>query len=389
MLARISLPIRLIIVIVFAFLFGTMLPESIVTWSYTGSVLFKQLLTFILPFIILSFVVTGILSFKKNAPFVLLIMLAMIFISNGLVGLLDYGIMHVLACTIVGQGGAATIAARDIIDPVFSLNLPTVLRSEVALIVAIIFGLLFSFIRVPQFENAMQRFKTSIEHILNWIVIPFLPLYVLGFLLKMRFEGTFLLLLQNYSGTFFLIIATQIIYLLWMYLVANGFSIRNTFDAIHNALPSYLTAFSTMSSAVTVPVTVECAYKNTNNRPLALVAMPIMANVHLLGDAIGTPILAMVTMLLFTGALPGFVAYASFMFYFCTAMFAVSGIPGGTILVMTPILISQLGFSAEMIGVITTLFLLMDSFGTAANVMGDGALVMMVDKVLKRLRIIE
>jgi Na+/H+-dicarboxylate symporter len=156
-------------------------------------------------------------------------------------------------------------------------------------------------------------------------------------------------------------------------------------DAIKNALPSYLTGFSTMSSAVTVPVSVECAYKNTHNRPLAMVAMPIMANVHLLGDSIGIPMLAMVTMLLFTGSLPDFAQYVSFVFYFCTAMFAVSGIPGGAILVMTPILVSQLKFSAEMIGVITALFLLMDSFGTAANVMGDGALVIMVDKLLKKL----
>ena len=384
MLHRISLPIRLLVVIAFAFLFGAALPLSIVTWAYTGSVIFKELLTFILPFIILSFVISGILSFKKNAPLVLLIMLGMVFLSNGIVALLSYGVMNTLACFIAGQGGAAEIAATDLVNPLFSLKLPTLLRTELGLIIAIFVGLFFSVVRVRQFEVAMHNFKSAIESILNWVVIPFLPLYVLGFLLKMRFEGTFILLLQNYTGTFALIIAMQMLYLFWMYLVACGFSLSDALKAIKNSVPSYLTAFSTMSSAVTVPISVEAAYKNTKNRPLAMVAMPIMANIHLLGDSIGVPILAMVTLLLFTGVLPGIAGYFTFVFYFCTAMFAASGIPGGTILVMTPILISRLGFTAEMIGVITTLYLLMDSFGTAANVMGDGALVMIVDKVLKK-----
>ncbi len=385
MLRRISLPVQLLIVIACAFLFGTMLPQVVVTWMYTASVVFKDLLTFILPFIILAFVLDGILSFKKNAPLILLIMLAMIFVSNALVTMLDYVIMRWVSCAIAAKSDAAIIAAHDLIHPAFTLGLPTLLRTEYALICAIILGLFFSFVRVPKFERSTHHFKRTIEHILNWVVIPFLPLYVFGFLLKMRFEGTFILLMQNYSGTFFLIVATQICYLIWMYALATRFSLRNMLDAIKNALPSYLTGFSTMSSAVTVPVSVECAYKNTHNRPLAMVAMPIMANVHLLGDSIGIPMLAMVTMLLFTGSLPDFAQYVSFVFYFCTAMFAVSGIPGGAILVMTPILVSQLNFSAEMIGVITALFLLMDSFGTAANVMGDGALVIMVDKLLKKL----
>lgn len=223
---------------------------------------------------------------------------------------------------------------------------------------------------------------------LNYSIIPLLPLYVLGFLLKIRFEGTFVQLMQQYCSTVLLIVAIQVSYLLWMYLLAHGFSSQRAFHAINVALPSYLTAFSTMSSTATVPISVEAATQNTGNRSLSAMAMPIMANVHLLGDSIGIPVLAMTTMFLFKGCLPDLISFVTFLFYFCTSMFAVSGIPGGAIIVMIPILVSIFGFTADMVSIITALYLLLDSFGTAANVMGDGALVIMVHKVLKKLRII-
>ncbi len=194
-------------------------------------------------------------------------------------------------------------------------------------------------------------------------------------------------MIGQYGGAVLLIISMQIMYLILIYFVASGFHVSRAVHAIKNAIPAYLTAFSTMSSTVTVPVSIKAAEANTGTRGLPAMAMPIMANVHLLGDSIGTPILAMVTMLVFQGVLPGFAQYAGFVFYFCTTMFAVSGIPGGGILVMIPILTSQLGFTPQMISIITTLYFLLDSFGTAANVMGDGALVIIVHKILKKLRI--
>ena len=144
-----------------------------------------------------------------------------------------------------------------------------------------------------------------------------------------------------------------------------------------------------MSSAAAIPVTVTAAKKNIDNPELADMAVPILANVHLLGDSISTPLLALVTLLIFKGCIPAFASYITFVFYFCVSMFAVSGIPGGGILVMIPILKKYLDFNPEMIAVITTLYFLLDCFGTAANVMGDGALIIMVNKVLKKLRIID
>jgi len=387
---RLSLPVQLVIVIAFVLLFGNMLGEQIARTFYTFSVLFKEGLSFLLPFIVFAFVLSGILSFKKNAPVVLGIMLSMIFCSNAAVALFVYllvsALLPLLKCTIADVSTFNDVA---VIEPFFRIQLPTFIKSEYAMVIAVALGLFFSFVSFPPFEISIKKFKNFLEKILNYTVIPLLPIYVLGFLLKIRYEGMFVKLMQQYGSTVTLIVAVQMAYLLFMYFLANGFNARKAMKSISIALPSYLTAFSTMSSTATIPVSVDAAEQNTGNEPLSEMAMPIMANVHLLGDSVSTPTLAMVTMAIFLGCLPNFVDYVGFVFYFCTSMFAVSGIPGGGIIVMIPILKSLFGFTNEMISIITALYLLMDPFGTSANVMGDGALVIMVNNVLKRLGIMK
>lgn len=383
-----SLPLQLVAVILFVILFGTLLPVSFIQASYTFSQLFKELLGLILPFMVFFFVIAGILSFKKNAPLVLNIMLGSIFFSNSIAALLSYGVMWFFA-PLVGCDiqKLLPLNGQQQIESLFSFHLYVPISAVHALIAAIIGGLVCTFIKIPFIERGVQMAKEWVEKILTLGFIPFLPLYVLGFLLKIRYEGMFVCVIQQYGATFLLIISLQIIYLFFMYFLAEGFSLAKAITAIKNAMPSYLTAFSTMSSTATVPVTIKTAEKNIGNRGLADMAMPIMANVHLLGDSISTPLLAMVTMLLFQGRLPVFGQYVEFVLYFCSSMFAVSGIPGGGILVMIPILVSKLGFTGEMVSIVTTLYFLLDSFGTAANVMGDGALVIMVNKMLRRLKI--
>ena len=334
------------------------------------------------------FVAAGILSFKKNAPLILGVMLACIFISNGLVAFLSYITMYLVAGTLSCDTSLVSVTSQaPIIQPYFSFTIPFPFSAIHALITAIGVGLLSSFGRIKYIDNFISTGKKWIELIITYMFIPLLPLYVLGFLLKIRSEGIFACLLQQYGTAFIIILALQISYLSWLYFLASGFSFQQAWHAIKIAFPSYITAFSTMSSTAAIPISIKSAEKNTGNSELAGVAMPIMANVHLLGDSIVTPILAMVTMLVFQGALPAFSVYLGFVFYFCITMFAASGIPGGGLLVMIPILKSQLGFTSEMVSVIMTIYFLLDSFGTGANVMGDGALVIIVNKILKRFRL--
>lgn len=379
-----SIPIQLVFVIGIVILFGQWIPFGIVKGLYTFSLLFKELLGLILPFMVFFFVLAGILSFKRNAPLILAILLVSIFCSNALVSLISYGAVQLLSSNISCEPISDIIPTYASIEPFFSITLPSLINALHALIAAIVLGLLFSFMPSITVQNGVLRIKEWIEALLKYGFIPFLPLYIFGFLLKIRYEGMLACVMRQYGTAFLLIVSLQYIYIFWLYFVAAGFSIRRTLESIKNALPSYITAFSTMSSTIAIPLSVQGAEKNTGNKELAQVAMPIMANVHLLGDSFVTPILALVTMLVFQGILPPISHYIVFVFYFCIAMFAASGIPGGGILVMIPILKSELNFSAQMISVVMTIYFLLDSFGTGANVMGDGALVIIINKWLKR-----
>lgn len=388
MLRKIPLPVQLACIIAAVIIVGPHVPLSVVRASFTFSYLFKELLGFFLPFMVFSFVFVGISSFKEKAPHVLSVLIGCITLSNALVTVLAYLVVSlVLPYLINGQTAASLAATGPELEPFFAWSIPSI-GSEKALLAALLLGLLASFFAMPRLEAALYQFKAIVETILLKIFIPFLPFYVLGFLLKTQHEGNFASLFYNYGKAFALIIVFQIMYLTLMFFIAEGAEAKKTWKAIINALPSYITAFGTMSSTATLPVSIVCAEKNTGNKALSHVAMPIMANVHLLGDCISTPVLALMTRWLFLGCLPTLPEYLVFAGYFTITMLAASGIPGGGIIVMIPILKSLLGFTPEMIGIIMTLYLLQDPLGTAGNVMGDGALVIMVNKLLKKLRIV-
>lgn len=386
---NIPLPLQLIAIIIGVFSLGHLVPEPIVRSCFTFSLVFKEVLSMVLPLIVFAFVFAGITSFKKNAPAVLAITLIAITASNTLVALLSYGVT-LISLPFITSGIQLSPAADAIqLEPYFNFVSPFVIGAEKALLAALALGILVNFISLPELERTLLKLKGIVHTLLSKLLIPFLPLYVLGFLLKINHEGTFLLLFQQYGKAFIVIITMQIAYLTFLYMASQGFSIRDGWQAIKNAFPSYITGFSTMSSAVTIPITLEGAEKNLGGpSPLAELSIPIMANVHLLGDCISTPILALTTLSLYTGTLPDFGTYFVFMAWFALSMLAASGVPGGAIIVMLPLLESIFGFGPEMINIIMTLYLVQDPLGTAGNVMGDGALVIIINKVLRRLRII-
>ena len=387
MLKKLSLPFQLLIVLLLVACFGNMLPIGTINFFYSISLVFKECLGFLLPLIVFSFITTGILSFKKNAPIVLGILVACIICSNSIVAFFSYfvgkTVLPYLAVTI----DPTNFTQITNLTPLWTIKLPVFIKSDMAMISAVIAGIMLSFIPMPFFQSAIGNLKNSVEMIVNKIFIPILPLYVFGFLLEINHQGVFIQLFQIYGKTFALIILLQIVILFLAYFIAAGLNYTKAIDYIKTSIPSYLTAFGTMSSTATIPVTVRCAEINTGNRGLSAMATPILANIHLLGDAISTPILALVTLFIFQGTSPDPMVYAIFVSYFCINMLAVAGIPGGGIIVMIPILKTILGFDDTLISIITTLYFLQDGLGTAGNVMGDGALMIILHKILQFLKI--
>lgn len=385
---KLSLPVQLLLAITFVLLFGAYIPEWGIRLFYTLSILFKDLLSFLLPFMIFSFVYCGIRSFKQNAPIILAILLFTILISNIAGAFVSYGAARCLLPNML-QGSAVkqAIAIKYSVEPWFRLPLCMPIPLSWALLSSVLMGILSSFVNLSLFDRGVYRAKKVIEYILKYGFIPLLPIYVLGFLLKMYYEKAFYFLFDYYGKVIILLLCLQGLYLMLLYALAKRFAVRKTARAIKNALPSYVAAFSTMSSMIALPVSIAAAKRNIPNRQLANMAMPILANIHLLGAAINLPMLALATMIIFEGSMPGIMQYAQFTLYLCTTMFAVSGVPGAGVITLIPLLQSQFNFSSDMISIVTTLYLLLEAFGTAMNAMGDGALIIIVHKILKRLNL--
>ena len=386
MFPKISLPLQLLLVIAIVILFGSYIPTNVIQILYTISVIFKECLNFLLPFMVFAFICTGILSFKQRAPVVIAIMVGLVFISNMLTPIIAYLVTKMMLSTITNNVVLSQIASQSSMQSLITFSLPRFLQPEQAIFLAVGTGSLVSYFNISQAEQLLLQGKKIIEWIVNNLFIPILPLYILGFLLELHHRGVFFDLCQSYGKTYALIITLQLLLLLLIYLVAAQGNIKQAINYIKVALPSYLTAFGTMSSTASIPVTIKCTEKNTHNKPLAEIATPILANIHMLGDAVTVPVLTIVTLFLFQGTTPSFATFFTFVLYYSTTMLAASGIPGGGIMVTIPILKSILGCSDAMISIMITLHLLQDGFGTGGNVMGDGAIMIMINKILKKIK---
>jgi Na+/H+-dicarboxylate symporter len=377
-----SLPVQLLLAMAGAFVLNMFVCNTTVGVFFTVSSLIKEALEFFLPYIVFFFVASGIASFARNSLVMVALLISLVTVSNAITGLYAFGIGSVLVEWLAHTGhtgGMANIVST--IKPFFSLGLPSVLRADYAMLAAVVVGGIVPFLPEISLAAGIARGKLFFERGLSHFFIPILPVYVFGFFLKMMRELPVRELCGVYGVVFVAAVVVQLVWLACAYCVAHSGQLARAVPAIITAAPSYLTALGTMSSVATLPVSVACAEKNTGNRSLVQFAMPILANIHLMGDAICVPLFALATMKLFFGAIPALSVYVVFLGYLCLAMLAVSGIPGGGIIVMLPLLKSLFGFTPEMLSIMTALYLLQDGFGTAANVMGDGALVIIFDRI--------
>lgn len=387
MFRKLRLPLQLVAVILFVSIFGSYFSPEAVQFFYTISHIFKECLSLLLPFIVFSFIASGVLSVKRGAPIILLILLITVFISNFVVTSFSYLFVRfsmpmLNSCPEVMK----TLNVENFVGSAALFKFPRLVSPGVMLVLGVVVGIFFSMKPVPFVRQAITKMKSIVEAILLRIFIPLLPVYIFGYLLDIKHSGLLEILMQHYGSTLALIIGMHALFIFVFYVLAKG-SIFRGWHALKNALPSYVTAVSTISSTATIPVTVECATKNTGNRPLAEMAVPLLANIHLMGAGINIPVLSLTTMLLFRSSLPDPLAYLTFVGGFCLSMFAVTGVPGAGLIVMMPLLDSHFDFSPIMMSVLATLYLLMDATSTGANVMGDGALIIIVNRILKRLKL--
>lgn len=375
------LPVQLALCIGLALLVGNHLSMTHVQAFYTLSCSVKDILMFVLPVVIFSYITGAFLALEQRAPILLLCVFALTSVSTGTAVLASYGVSLAFLTPLV-PAAVITTLPEAVVTPLFQISLPALLSPDKALLIGIIFGLLFTFIRVPAITLGVLRLRNIVNHILRRFLTSLLPLYIFGFILKLQHEGSLSLIIQSYAHVFGLIIAFLVAYLTLLYWIGSGFSLMKTARSIQNMLTPWITGFCTMSSAVTLPVTIQAAEKNLKNPAFGQLVIPTTVNIHMLGDALGLPMMGLAILLVNGVPIIDFQQYLIFMVYFCLAKFSAAAIPAGGVIVLLPVLQTHLGLTPEMLGLITTLYVLQDSIFTSANVMGNGAFAMLAERLL-------
>lgn len=385
---KLGLPLKLIAIILAALLIGPYLPVEFKSFAYATSLLLKELLLLTMPLIIFSYIFACLLSFKEGSLSFLSGLLGSICLSNFTSTLIAFGLSYAALQSMETLSFGQSQSAVELM-PYFIFQLPKLISNDTALFAGIALGAIMSFKRPTKVIEVANKLKDISNFILNRLFIPVLPIFILGFVLKMQQEGTLMASLESYGPVVLVFASCQLAYLMFLFGVGSNFQPHRWIQSIRNVLPAAFTGFSAMSSLAAMPVNLQAARKNSGNHPAVDAIIPATVNVHLIGDSIAIPTLALAILMNFGQPMPDFGSYLMFAFFFVMYKFSVAAVPGGGILVMIPVLQQYLGFSDEMLTLITMLYILFDPIITSVNVTGNNAFAVIFSKFIKRPKVIE
>lgn len=381
-LSELKMPLILVLEFVVCLLWGDLIDTQVKSFFYAVSLGMKSLLMAVLPFIIFSFITGSICDLKKGSiAFVMLVFTMVVgsnFISTSLGGLVGYFSLQEISITQYAH------SMQYQLEPLYDFSIPQLMSTGWALLIGVGVGVLIALTENKQGRKIIHLCHDYSLKFLEKGFIPLIPIFILGFILKMQHDGILQIILRDYLSIFLLISVFTFSYLLFLFGFATGFSRVRWIESLKNMIPAVLTGFSTMSSASALPLVVEAAGKTTKE-PLSEGVAPISINIHLVGDCFFLSILALAILLSFGAPLPTIGEYMMFVFFFVLAKFSVAAVPGGGVIVMLPIMQEYLGFKSEMLSLIMALYILFDPVITAANAMGNGALAMIFVKFFKKL----
>ena len=367
-----KMPIILLAIIVLVGISYQWLPPICKSVLYGISLSLKSLITFALPFLIFGLLFkTSVQLVKKASKWILLILIA-ICLSNFISTMFSY---------IVGSFAYHLDLSMPIptektsLIPLGSFLLPKWVGNSPAMFAGLALGILVGWLR----PSLAEKIASHLEKYINMTLKLFLyviPLFIAGFIVKMMHDGVMDLILRNYALIFVIVTGAVFSYIGLIYFIVNRFQSKAFVKSLKNMLPAAIAGFGSMSSAAAMPLTILGTEKNSKNPDIARSIIPATVNIHLIGDCFAIPIFAFAVMKSFGIAEPTFSSYLIFATYFVLAKFSVAAVPGGGILVMLPILEAYLGFSGEMLSLITALYILFDPLITSANVLGNGGFAM-------------
>lgn len=378
---KIRLIIGLVLAVFIPLFFGKMISLDIKMFSYNLSLSLKQVLLMVLPFVIFSFVSSCLLSFQTGVVRIVFLLVSCVFLSNLITIYFGYGVGN-LSNYFFDMKESIHISDKSIMQAVWALDFPLFIENKHGLILGFLFGIFFTYKPNEKVKLFAKKCNKYAHKFLEKVFIPILPIFILGFIFKLEQDQLLGTALFALGPVFFVVVGAHFLWITLTYIVYNKFNFSKAFACMKNVLPATITGFSTISSAASLPVLILCSENNADPEIVDTV-LPASINIHTLGSAIGVTVLAVTIAEMFNIHIT-FLDFVIFSFYYALAKFSVAAVPGGVIVVVTPLLEQYLGFTPGMTGLITAMYMLFDPFGTAANVTGNGSFVIMFDKLLKK-----
>ncbi len=372
--------IQLFFVIFLSSSFYSMLSHDAIRFFLTISSCLRELLVFVLPFLLFSFVAVALSSIPREGMFFVLALIGLVFLSN---------FVNILISGSVGFFLLSGTPSKELHEtsinllPLFSLGLPKISSTIHALLAGIVVGFVNSFHPNKYIGYVIHFLHDCTLKFMKKFFVPLLPLFVGGFLLKLFAEERMTGFVNENSSTCLMMCGFLLLYLFLWLCMAASFKKERAIDIFKNTFPAIITAFSTMSSAAALPLSLNAAEKNTKDKVLSDAVMPLTLNFHMVGDTIIVPILAMIVMLAFNHPLPSIYNFVMFGVFFVLNKFAGAGVPSGTIMVTVPVLKEFFGFDDSMIAFIIAFYGVIDPVATAGNVAANNFFVVIFQKLRK------
>lgn len=379
---KIGLLAKIIIAIALGIGIGLIAPSWMVRIFLTFNGIFSQFLGFIIPLIIVGLVTPAISDIGKTAGKMLLITVAIAYGSTVLAGLISYLTGATLFPEMIQSGTTLeSIQGAEELAPFFTVSIPPALNVMTALVLAFTLGLGLAALDRPTLKDAVHDFEQVIIKTIKTAIIPLLPLYIFGIFLNMTYVGQVFSILTVFIKIIGIIFLIHIGILLLQFVIAGGLSRKNPFRLLWNMLPAYFTALGTQSSAATIPVTLQQTRQNGVSEDVAGFVVPLCATIHMSGSTLKIVACALALMIM-QGMPYDFGMFFGFICMLGITMVAAPGVPGGAIMASLGLLQSMLGFNQEAQALMIALYIAMDSFGTACNVTGDGAIAVIMEKIM-------
>ncbi len=371
--------IQLLIAIFLCSNFYSHMSIDTIKFFLTISSCLKELLVCVLPFLLFSFVAVALSAIPKNSMAFVFTLMVVVFISN---------FINVLVSGTVGffilSGATAKKVAdsADSLQPFFSLGLPEIISTVHALAIGVVIGFINSLYPNKYVDLAIKLIRDYVMKFMKGFFVPLFPVFISGFLLKLFAEGRITSFVSDNYRIFITMCGFLVCYLTLWLMMAAAFHRNRMLEILKNTFPAIVTAFSTMSSAAALPLSLVAAEKNTKDKVLADAVMPLTLNFHMVGDTIIIPILAMTVMIAFNHPLPSVNNFIMFGLFFILNKFAGGGVPSGTIMVTLPVLKEYLNFDDAMLAFAMAFYGIIDPIATAGNVTANNFFVVIFQKFI-------